>query len=356
MCSVVQLATQKLKTTPKSMNSTRTLTLLWLGIAVFLGACATSKIGLERFEFSRLCMGVEARIVLHATDRASAERSAETVFEELARLDRVLSDWSEDSELSRVVAQAADRAVHVSDDLFLLLQRSLEIARRTDGAFDPTVAPLVALWREARRTRSLPSEVALDEARSRVGFRLVELDLDARTVHFTRSGMRLDFGAIAKGFACQRAIEILTRKGIESALVEMGGDLVCSAAPPGRPGWRIDLENGGESLIVTHRAVSTSGDREQWIEIGGRRYSHVLDPKTGLGLESQARAIVIASDGALSDALATAISVTGGEAGLALTDRFDDVDARLDESLASVRVERSTQRFARFSTKKRIDR
>ncbi|MDZ4772196.1 MAG: FAD:protein FMN transferase [Planctomycetota bacterium] len=338
------------------MKPARTLTIVLFGIAVFLAACSTTRIGVERFEFSRLCMGVEARIVLHAADRASAERSAELVFEELARLDHVLSDWNPDSELSRAVAQAADAPVHVSNDLFDVLKRALDIARITDGAFDPTIAPLVALWREARRTQRLPSVIEVDEARSRVGFQLVELDAQARTVHFARRNVRLDFGAIAKGFACQRAIEILTRDGIESALVEMGGDLVCSAAPPGRTGWRIDLESDDGELVVAHRAVSTSGDREQRIESAGRRYSHVIDSKTGLGLESQARAVVIASDGALADALATAISVTGGEAGLALASLFEDVDAHLEESHARVRFGRSTAGFARFLAKNRIAR
>lgn len=296
-------------------------------------------------------MGVEARIVLHAADRAHAERAVEAAFGAIARLESVMSDWSATSELAHVVATAADGPIPVSDDFFDVLERALDISRRTEGAFDPTVAPLVRLWRSARATQCLPSAAQIRAARARVGIERLELDPRARTVRFTEPGVELDFGAIGKGYACQRALEVLTRAGIESALVEMGGDLVCSKAPPGRAGWRIDLESEGLSLIVAHRAVSTSGDREQWVEIGGRRYSHVLDPRTGFGLETRARAIVVASDGAVSDAVATAISVRGGADGIALAARFPDLEARLEETDAGERVVRSTNGFARFLEK-----
>lgn len=320
-------------------------------LVVALAACSTPHVALERFEFSRLCMGVEARIVLHAHDRASAERAAEAAFESIAALDDALSDWKATSELSRVTAVAAHGPVKVSADLFDVLERSLDLARRTEGAFDPTIGPLVLLWRAARLTQQLPSTSELAEARSHVGIDQIELDRRARSVRFTRPGLRLDFGAIGKGYACQRAITVLATRGIESALVAMGGDIVCSAAPPGRTGWRIDLESQGESLIVSNRAVSTSGDREQWVEIDGRRFSHVIDPRTGLGLENHARAIVIGPDGATADALSTALSIQGGAVGLAVVARFSGVEARLEESAGGGGIVRSTPGFARFVQK-----
>jgi len=286
-------------------------------LVVFLIGCASPRAAQQRFEFSRLAMGVEARIVLFATDEDHAVTAARMAFDEIERLEVVFSDWRPDSELSRLSDRAGSGPISVSADLYAVLARAREISAATDGAFDVTIGPFVALWRESRRTGVLPEPLALESARALVGWRLVELDEHARTVSLERPGMRLDLGGIAKGYAIQRALDVLSESSVTMALVQMGGDIVCSKAPPGRAGWEIDI--GGEISLVEHRAVATSGDTEQHVDIAGVRYSHVVDPRTGIGLSTRTAVTISAGDGATADALATAVGVKPDSCGLWLT-------------------------------------
>lgn len=276
------------------------------------------------FEFSRRAMGVEARILLQAPSIESAAAAADIAFAEIERLDACFSDWNADSELSQLSDAAGTGPVVVSDDLFDVLQRACEISAATDGAFDITVGPFVRLWREARRTHTLPDAARIAEARTRVGWLLVELDASRRTVALARAGMRLDLGGIGKGYACQRALDTLARAGFERALVQMGGDIVCGPPPHGRDGWKVDV--AGEIHVVHDCAIATSGDAEQHVVIDGVRYSHVVDVRTGLGLTGTEVVTIRASDGATADAMATAMG--------ALDDRFV---ARVLEHFGAIR-------------------
>jgi thiamine biosynthesis lipoprotein len=213
----------------------------------------------------------------------------------------------------------------VSEDLYRCLERSLEIARATGGAFDPTLGAWTRLWREARRTGVAPSEGALSAARTRVGWRHVELDPQARTVRLALAGMRLDFGGIGKGWGADRALEALAAQGVERALVGLSGDHVLGAPPPGAEGWKLLAGTRPETqreLVLARCAVATSGDTEQFFELEGVRHSHILDPRTGLGVVARPLVTVVAPDGATADALASAISVIGPEQAGALLERF----------------------------------
>lgn len=305
-------------------------------------------------------MGGEARVVLYCATEDAAIEAANSAFDTIAALDSVMSDWSATSEVSQLALSAGRGPVHVSDDLFAILRRACEIAERTDGAFDPTVGPLVALWRRARANRVAPTNAEITAACEFVGVHLLAFDDVAHTVALAKPGMRLDLGAIGKGFACQRAIEALARHGIAIALVQMGGDLVCSNAPPGRAGWAIDLaaaraESKGERILVSNRAVSTSGDREQFVVIDGVRHSHVVDPRTGAALVNEARAIVVARDGATSDALATALGALGPEHGLTMIERFPECEARIECTKSGVLTTRSTPGFSALPREMRHD-
>ncbi len=252
-------------------------------------------------------MGVEARIVLFAVDEDLALDAARAAFDEIERLESLFSDWRPASELSRLSDRAGTGPVVVSEDLYSILARAQAISAATDGAFDVTVGPFVALWRESRRTPALPDAARLAHAQSLVGWRMLELDASRRTVALAQPGMRLDLGGIGKGYACQGALDVLTGLGCERALVQVGGDVACGSPPPGRDGWEIDV--GGETHLVHDRAVATSGDTEQHVDIDGVRYSHVVDPRTGLGLTARSVLTISAPDGATADALATAGSV-----------------------------------------------
>ena len=218
----------------------------------------------------------------------------------------------------------------VSPELLAVLARALEIARATDGAFDPTVAPLVALWRESRATRRLPEPSRLAAARALVGWQHVELDAGPFGSSPARPGMRLDLGGIAKGYILQEALRTLRDRGVTRALVAAGGDIVVGDAPPGRPGWacrraRMPIRpSSARASRLTNAALATSGSSEQFVEIDGVRYSHIVDPRTGLGVTTDRGARVIADDAALADALATALTILDDEDGKTLQARFPD--------------------------------
>ena len=255
-------------------------------------------------------MGLPVRIRLYSSSEEAAGTAVAAAFARIAALDQMMSDYRPDSELRRLGSSWSP----VSRELFAVLERAIEIADATGGAFDPTVGPLVALWREARHSRRLPDATALDAAKRFVGWRLVELDRARPAVRLAREGVRLDLGGIAKGYIIQQALQAMIPFGVTRALVEAGGDIVVGDAPPGRDGWSIDV-TGSEAEFVaraarlTNAALATSGPTAQFVEIDGVRYSHVVDPRTGLGLTNQVTARVIAANGATADALATALTV-----------------------------------------------
>lgn len=273
----------------------------------------------RRFEERRLAMGVQARIVLYAPSDEIAQSAFVSAFDRIERLESILSDWRPDSELSRLNNAAGGPPLVVSADLWTGLERSLALAEKTSGAFDPTVGPLVALWRQAKADLKLPERVAIDVALARTRWEKVELDPTRRTARLAESGMRLDLGAIGKGLACDEALSLLRARGCPAALVEIGGDLAAGDPPPGKPGWTVAA--GPRLLEISHGAVAGSGDAENRIEIAGVRYSHILDPRTGEAIQGGIAMTVIAHDGTTADALATAASVLGARAGRALVER-----------------------------------
>ena len=279
-------------------------------------------------------MGTTARVVLYAADEAEAARVSAAAFARVAALDATLSDYKPESELSRLTRAAVGRPVPVSRDLFRVLAAAQGLARRTSGAFDITVGPLSELWRRARRQVELPSDRDLSAALALSDHRLLILDPEAQTASVARAGMRLDAGGIAKGYAADEALAVMRGLGARRALVAVGGDVAIGAPPPDREGWEVALAGlhqsgtAPSSPIVVHGAgVSTSGDAEQWVEIAGQRYSHIVNPRTGLGLTGRRSVTVVAGDAMTSDMLATAVSVLGAAEGMALVDGMPGVAA-----------------------------
>lgn len=284
-----------------------------------------SPAGFQRFEYSQIAMGVAARVVVYSPDESSARRACSAAFDRIARLEDIMSDYRASSELMRLRALAPGQRGVVSPELLFVLCRAQDMAQKSDGAFDVTAGPLVKLWRESRRTAVLPSRSNLNSARSLVGWKKLEVDRAKGTVSFGAAGMQLDLGGIAKGYACDEAMLTLRKHGIRSALVEMGGDIVVSAAPPDRKGWTIEVpgvDPPNSRQLLTNSAVSTSGDASQYVEIGGVRYSHIVDPRTGLGLTDRLLVTVIAPTGITADSLSTAISVLREDKGRVLAREF----------------------------------
>ena len=289
---------------------------------------------LERFEGVEPHMGTLVSITVYAPDAAAARVAFTAGFARIRELNAILSDYVPDSELNRVTREAVRTPVAVSADLFAVLKRSLRLSAATEGAFDVTQGPVIRLWREARKARQLPDASALQEAAQRSGYAHMTLDETRRTVLFDIPGMQLDVGAIGKGYAASEALAAVTRAGVRSALVAVSGDIACSDAPPGQPGWRIRIHDGSLTdatippiLRLTHRAVSTSGNAEQHLDVGGRRYSHVIDPASRTGLVDDITVTVVSRHGIDADGLDTAIGVLGVDRGLALVERDHEAAA-----------------------------
>jgi thiamine biosynthesis lipoprotein len=282
-------------------------------------------------------MGVPFRMVVYATNEAQATAAMRAAFSRVEQLNSILSDYDTDSELSRLSRSSGQRLdVPVSLDLWKVLTISQQLAKKTDGAFDVTVGPLVNLWRKARREQKLPRADLLEQARQRVGWRKLHLDPLARTARLDVEEMRLDLGAIAKGYAVDEAMKVLVTNGIRSALVSGAGDLAVSEPPPGRESWQIemaplDMTNAPPARFAQLRnsALATSGDIFQRLEIDGRRYSHIVDPRTGLGLTDHSLVTVIAPNCTTADSLATAVSVLGPEAGVRLLEASKGVAGQI---------------------------
>lgn len=273
---------------------------------------------LLRYEFSHPQMGTVFRIVLFADDSTKAQKAAQTAFTRIDTLNQIMSDYLADSELSRLSATAGTgRHIRVSPELWTVLQQSQEIARRSTGAFDITVGPYVQLWRRARRQQQLPTPEALAKARQSVGYPRLNLYPKQQAVELLVSGMKLDLGGIAKGYAVDEAMRVLQQFSIGSALVDGGGNMVVSEAPPGKPGWAIRVDAADSlTLTLTHAAVASSGDLYQYVDLNGTRYSHIVDPRTGIGLTTRITVTVVARNGITADYLSTAVSVLGAEKGM----------------------------------------
>jgi thiamine biosynthesis lipoprotein len=287
-----------------------------------------------RVSESRRLMGAPWTITVHAASRTVGAQAIAAAFGEIERLEQILSDYEPTSELSRLSAAApSPEAVAVGADLWQVLVAAEAFRERTAGTFDISIGPLTSLWRQARKSGRLPRPDKLAAAREAVGAGTIELVSDTSSVRLPKPGTQFDPGGIGMGYAADRAAAILATHGIDSAMIDASGDVLVSAAPPGAAGWRIavaPLRPGGtgETLVLAHAAVTTSGDAYQAVEIDGVRYSHIVDPRTGLGVTGQTTVTVIAPDATTADALATAASVLGHAAGPAVIATFPGCSAR----------------------------
>lgn len=292
---------------------------------------------LRRFDFERVEMGVIFRLTVYGSDSGVANKAAEAAYARVHELNGIFSDYDGASEVRRLCeASGPGRPIRASVELFTVLEASLQVSCETDGAFDVTVGPLTKLWRRARRREMMPEPHRLATERALVGHTLVRLDCEQRTVELLCDGMRLDFGGIAKGYAADEALRVLTEHGFKQALVNASGDIVAGDPPPNADFWVVEIEalrrrqpagklatdaeqSGPAShLRICNQAVATSGDAYQSVVIAGQRYSHIVDPKTGLGLNQRSSVTIIAPTGMMADGLASAVSVLGPKAGIKL--------------------------------------
>jgi thiamine biosynthesis lipoprotein len=291
---------------------------------------------LKQYSRREVHMGVDFEVVLFAADEEQATKAINSAMARIAALDRALSDYDLESELSKLSATSAvaegrvavgDQvfpAVKLSDDLWTVLAFSQQISEQSGGAFDVTVGPLTKLWRRARRQKALPEAELFEPAKAAVGYQFLKLDREKRTAQMLKPNMRLDVGGIAKGYAADEALAAIKKQGLTRALVRASGDIAVGDPPPDETGWKIGIaplnpdDPPTRFIRLANMAVSTSGDSRQHLEIGGKRYSHILDPRTGMGIAGRSSVTVIAPRGIAADGLDTAISVLGPDKGVAL--------------------------------------
>ncbi len=295
----------------------------WLGVALLGLLCATipacARAGLDRYEFRRVIMGVDARISLFAPDESAAADIARAGFVRLGELDAVLSDYRRDSELNHLAGAPPGLPVPLGPDLENVLRASLRAAALTQGAFDPTIGPLVTIWRDVRRSRELPDGLELLVARRAVGACLIDLiprpDPSSPAMAILRApNMRLDLGGVGKGYAAAAARDAVRARGAPRCLVSLAGDVAAGDPPPGREGWEIGIGAGERRLgvvLLSNLSISTAGDTEQFTEIDGIRYAHIIDPRTGFPVENAPCVSVVSTDGAMADALDTGLVILG---------------------------------------------
>ena len=289
----------------------------------------------------QLVMGTFARAVVITRDSGTAKKCIDAALEEIHKVDDLMSDYKDDSEISEVNRDGFKRAVHLSQSTYEVLQRSIKFSKLTEGAFDITVGPLVDLFHSAEKKQVAPTKEQIARAKSKVGFEKLKLNDQNRTVQLAVDGMRLDLGGIAKGYAVDKAVEAMQKCGAIGGMVDLGGDIRCFGTPlKGKKHWTIGLQKptsakniAGRDIMLklqlTNEAVATSGDYQQFVLIEGKRYSHIINRKTGTSTEGLSSVTIITNNATDADALATAVSVMGTEKGLKLIESTDDTEAIL---------------------------
>ena len=271
---------------------------------------------LKRFEFSENKMGSPFGIIFYHTDSTEAMQIAKQCFSIVDSLNTIFSDYNSESEVGKLALQTNQTDIKVSDELFAMIVSSKDAWTRSRKTFDVTIGALTQLWRKVKKENRFPSETEIKAAKDLTGFKNLIINERSKTISFKKPGIRLDFGGIVPGYASQRVIDFLKTKNINIALVDASGDIVISDAPPGKNGWTIGInlpedenEVWDKKLELKNFAVSTSGDVYRYIVHQGKKYSHIVDPRTGYGVTSQRNVTVIASFGADADWLATACSI-----------------------------------------------
>ena len=292
-----------------------------------------------RYEASHDAMGTIFTLVAYGRDERFLAQVANEAFDEIDSLDAQMSNYRAESELSRINRRAAQEPVLVEPRLFDLLAMAIRYSVQSDGAFDISVGPLMKTWGFFQGEGRVPPKAELDRVRKRVGYRHILLDREQRTIRFDAEGLELDLGGIAKGYAVDRVAGILRANGVNAALISSGrSSIYALGAPPGKAAWRIHLRDPFEGkkaagdVLLKDFSLSVSGSYEKLLELDGKTYCHILDPRTGWPVEGMLMTAVLAPRGVESDATSTILFVLGPEKGRRYLEKATKVSALLFES------------------------
>lgn len=280
-------------------------------------------------------MGTNWHIALYSRDTKSANAAFSAAWKVIGEIDGDLTNYSSDSELNRLCATAPhEKPVAAGKHLWTVMLAARDLSRQTDGAFDVTIGPVSKLWRRAHKKKQMPDAEKLAEAKQAVGYQLIKLHDDDRSIQLTHADMQLDLGGIAKGYAVDQALETLKQNGITRALVNGGGDLAVLSTPPGESAWQVeasslDPRKEFRSVLLADAAIATSGDAWQYLIVDGKRYSHIIDPRTGLGTTHRITASVTAPTCMQADSLASAACVLPPAEAMKLLQAHKDVQATI---------------------------
>ncbi len=269
-------------------------------------------------------MDTFCEISCYSQDRASAIKAIDAAFTEMRRIENVFSKFDENTSVSNINRIAGLEKVIVSEEVFGLTERSVYYSRISEGSFDITVGPLMEIWGFVRRQKAIPDRDVIDNALKSVGYKNIELDPKELSIRFLNKGVKIDFGGIAKGYAVDRAKDVLIAHGIKNGIINLGGNISALGKAPSGKNWNIGVEDprGKGRILKTFElrdmAISTSGNYERFFEIGGKRYSHIINPVTGKPCQGIISVTVVADSAEKADALSTAIFVMGEERGLNL--------------------------------------
>ena len=289
----------------------------------------------KSYSESSILMGSSFEITVVAEDEDFAKESLAIAKKEIIRIENLISSWDQKSETSRINRNAGIAAVEVSKELFDLIFRAQQISKLSSGAFDLTFAAIDKLWNFDGRESEMPNPDTLKASVFNIGYQLIELDEESLTVFLPKKGMKIGFGAIGKGYAADRAKQLLVERGVLGGIINASGDMNTWGTKPDGSSWTIGIVNPMNNKKVfswfslEHNAVVTSGDYEKFTQINGRRYSHIIDPRTGIPSQGIVSCTVFAGKAELADAIATAIFVMGVESGLFLIDQLPDIEAIL---------------------------
>lgn len=293
-------------------------------------------------------MGSSLEIEVFGPDPAACEKAVEAARAELDRLERMMTDWKPESPLMDINKAAGVAAVPTTPELYFLIDRSLQVSALTEGAFDISFAGAGKLWNWRAPSPAVPPPEAVKASLANVGWKHVVLDPKASSVFLSKPGMRIGLGAIAPGYAGDLAMAKIRALGIKDACVNLSGDVLVSGRKEGAP-WNVAVTHPrkkGENLLVlpvSNAAVSTSGDYERYFEADGKRYCHIIDPRTGYPAELCQSVTIVAPNLAFADALATGVFVLGPEKGMALVERLEGVHAAIVAADGSLRLSKGLQ-------------
>ncbi|MBI2470753.1 MAG: FAD:protein FMN transferase [Planctomycetes bacterium] len=295
---------------------------------------------LKLIKQTRMIMGTFAEVSIYSNDEKTAGKAIEESLDEIERMDRIMSNYKKDSELSRLNKKAGKSPVPCIGELLDVIERSQYYSELSGGAFDITVSPIVALWGFFREKGHVPPDKEIEKVLPAVSYKnlVINKSNDPKkpaTVFFKNTQTQIELGAIGKGYAVDKALEIIRKFGINNACINLGGNIYVLGVPPGKNAWKIGVQHPRNRdeilgyLELKDEATATSGDYERFFEFNGKRYSHIINPRTGRPISGTIATTIVAPTGTEVDALSTIVFVLGHEKGLELVKRIPNVDAMI---------------------------